>query len=74
VTVLIPATSKLYTIFVGADATTIDGRIRAVSEAKEISRRTGRPIRVERTDGRVRMEFRRGALETYRYETRDRRS
>lgn len=45
------------------------GRRNAVAEAKTLSGRTGRPIRVEREDGRMKMEFRRGRLETYRYET-----
>lgn len=46
----------------------------AVHKAKDISSGTGRPIRVERKDGLVTMEFRRGKLESYVRETRARRS
>lgn len=69
-----PQPAKPYTIFVGDQTQQITGRGPAVAEAKDISTKTGRPIRVERADGAVKMEFRRGQLETYRYETRDRRS
>ncbi|MCB9680994.1 MAG: hypothetical protein H6733_05930 [Alphaproteobacteria bacterium] len=61
-----------FTIITGNDTTVVTGRPAAVEEAKQISRRTGRPIRLERKDGRVTMEFRRGHLEAYAYETRGR--
>jgi len=63
-----------FTITIGSETNTVQGRTTAVEEAKSISARSGRAIRVERQDGRVRMEFRRGKLETYRFETHGRRS
>lgn len=63
-----------FTITIGNETNTVEGRHHAVEEAKSISSRSARPIRVERGDGRVRMEFRRGKLETYRFETQGRRS
>lgn len=58
---------------IGSEVQAIPGRQAAVAKAKEISARSGRVIQVERADGRVRMAFRRGRLETYRFETQDRR-
>lgn len=66
--------SNAFTITIGNETNTVQGRSTAVEEAKSISARSGRAIRVERQDGRVRMEFRRGKLETYRFETHGRRS
>ena len=48
----------------------IDGRIEAVTKAKEISVETGQSVLVERTDGRVKMNFRDGSLVDYVLETR----
>ena len=38
--------------------------------AKEVSADTGRPVRLERADGKMKMQFQRGALQTFRLETR----
>ena len=48
----------------------IDGRLEAVAAAKEWSVESGQSIVVERTDGRVQMSFRDGALVDYVLETR----
>ena len=48
----------------------IDGRLEAVAAAKEWSIESGQSIVVERTDGRVQMSFRDGALVDYVLETR----
>ena len=48
----------------------IDGRLDAVAAAKEWSIESGQSIVVERTDGRVQMSFRDGALVDYVLETR----
>ena len=48
----------------------IDGRIEAVTKAKEISVESGVSVLVERTDGRVKMNFRDGSLVDYVLETR----
>jgi len=48
----------------------IDGRLEAVAHAKEWSVESGQSISVERTDGRVQMSFRDGALVDYVLETR----
>jgi hypothetical protein len=62
-----------YTIKDGQESVAVDGREAAITQAKEMSGRTWRTIGLERSDGRVRMQFRRGSLESYRFETRDRR-
>lgn len=64
---------KVFTITAGSATEDVHGRKTAVEAAKERSSRTGRPIHVERDDGRVMMEFRRGQLQNYRYETRPKR-
>jgi hypothetical protein len=46
------------------------GRDRAVSNAKRLSRERRAPVEVLRRDGKVRMRFCQGALESYLYETR----
>lgn len=62
-----------FTIHSGPErTTTVTGRAQAVAQAKEISKRTWRPIQVKRSDGTVNMTFQRGWLQGYRYETRDR--
>jgi len=53
----------------GNQAWRVAGRDQAIERAKEVSARTWRPVGLERDDGRVRMQFRRGVLLTYRYET-----
>ncbi|MCB9664574.1 MAG: hypothetical protein H6732_10720 [Alphaproteobacteria bacterium] len=57
-------------ISVGDDHREVVGRQDAVREAKQHSSRTGRVIHVERRDGCVHMEFQRGRLQAYRFETR----
>ena len=62
--------TTLYRVVVREDEQVIDGRIEAVEKAKEISIETGQSVLVERTDGRVKMNFRDGALIDYVLETR----
>ncbi len=63
---------KVYSFLIhnGDEVATITGRQAAVQEAKEVSLATGRPIRLERDDGKMKMQFQRGTLQTYRLETR----
>lgn len=46
----------------------------AIEKAKSLSRHTWDQVRIEREDKRVQMQYRRGSLLTYRYESRRRRS
>ena len=62
-----------FIIKAGQQTTEVAGRNKAVAEAKGISEKTGKPVGLERQDGRMKMEFRRGSLETYRFDTHDRR-
>ena len=62
--------TTLYRVVVREDEQVIDGRIEAVDKAKEISIESGQSVLVERTDGRVKMNFRDGALIDYVLETR----
>ena len=48
----------------------VDGRIEAAEAAKAWSKESGQSILVEREDGRVKMNFRDGALVDYVFETR----
>ena len=48
----------------------VDGRIEAANAAKAWSKESGQSILVEREDGRVKMNFRDGALVDYVFETR----
>ena len=52
---------------------TVTGRTAAVEQAKQISARTWRTIGVESEDGRVKMQFQRGALQSYRLDTGEKR-
>lgn len=61
-----------YQIKNGQQVTEVEGRMEAIAQAKEISARTWRPVGLEREDGRVKMQFRRGSLLIYRYDTHDR--
>jgi len=62
-----------YTIKTANGAESVEGRAEAIAHAKEISEKTWRPVGLERADGRIKMQFRRGSLETYRFDTHDRR-
>ena len=44
----------------------------AIAQAKAVSANNWRPVGLEREDGRVKMQFRRGGLLIYRYDTHDR--
>ena len=55
----------------GAFTHEVEGRRAAVRKAKDVSANTGRIIGLERSDGRVKMQFQRGSLQTYRYETQE---
>lgn len=67
------AEKKPFVIQTGVEEETVHGRSAAVDAAKTLSRKTPRTVRLERADGRVTMEFRRGNLQTYQYETHGRR-
>lgn len=62
--------TTLYRVVTRAEEKVIDGRIEAVDEAKAISKESGQNVLVEREDGRVKMNFRDGALVDYVLETR----
>ena len=62
--------TTIYRVVTRAEEKTIDGRIEAVDEAKAISKESGQNVLVEREDGRVKMNFRDGALVDYVLETR----
>ncbi len=47
----------------------IEGRDKAIEEAKAISTESGTKVRLERDDRRVHMMFRDGELIEYRYDT-----
>lgn len=69
-----PSTEKKpFVIQTGVEEKTVHGRSAAVDAAKTLSQKTPRPVRLERADGRITMEFRRGNLQTYQYETHRRR-
>ena len=59
-----------YRVVTRTDEQVIDGRIEAVETAKSISNEGGQSVLVERTDGRVKMNFRDGSLVDYVIETR----
>lgn len=48
----------------------VSGRAEAVQRAKALSADIPRPVRVEREDGKVKMEFRSGGIVRYRRRTR----
>jgi len=48
----------------------VSGRAKAVQRAKALSADMPRPVRVEREDGKVKMEFRSGGIVRYRRRTR----
>ncbi|MBO6933628.1 MAG: hypothetical protein JJ863_01595 [Deltaproteobacteria bacterium] len=48
----------------------VSGRAEAVERAKALSADMPRPVRVERMDGKVKMEFRSGGIVRYRRRTR----
>ena len=54
----------------GQQVTEVEGRMEAIAQAKEVSARTWRPVGLEREDGRVKMNFRDGALVDYVFEPR----
>ncbi|MBV70901.1 MAG: hypothetical protein CMH52_06075 [Myxococcales bacterium] len=66
----IPVEPTTYKVGNRVDEKVIDGRLEAVAAAKEWSVESGQSIVVERTDGRVQMSFRDGALVDYVLETR----
>lgn len=63
-----PKTS-LFNLNNGREVLTVHGRSDAIAKAKELSAETRRPVSVERQDGRVKMQFTNGGLQTYRMET-----
>lgn len=66
----IPAEPTTFRVSNRLEEKVIDGRLEAVAAAKEWSIETGQSIVVERTDGRIQMGFRDGALVDYVLETR----
>jgi hypothetical protein len=68
-------TRPLFTITTeGRDQREVQGRTAAIEAAKRMSRRTWRPVEVQREDEQVNLRYRRGALQEYRLETRRRSS
>lgn len=65
----IESKQHVFAIKDGNQAWRVAGRDEAVERAKALSARSWREVGLERDDGRVRMQFRRGVLLTYRYET-----
>lgn len=63
-------TPYTYTVAKGDETQKIEGRTAAVRRARELSRTSHRPVRVEREDDRMMMVWRRGNLQKYRLETR----
>lgn len=63
-----------FTITIGAETRVIEGRQEAVNTAKELSREYAGRVLVEREDGIVTMNFSNGQLDSFVYETRERRS
>lgn len=61
-----------FTLVRGSKSETVEGRGKAVNEAKRMSERFHGPVRVERDDSRVEMTFRRGSVSKYRYTTHGR--
>ena len=57
----------------GNNTEEVVGRTAAIGVAKEMSAKTWRPIGLESEDGRVKMQFQRGSLQTYRFDTGERR-
>ena len=66
----IPVEPTTFNVSNRVEEKVIDGRLEAVAAAKEWSIESGQSIVVERTDGRVQMSFRDGALVDYVLETR----
>lgn len=64
--------SHEFVVSTPVNSTKVAGRKAAIAKAKEISNRTWRGVFVERDDKRVQMRYRRGKLQEYRFETRDR--
>lgn len=60
----------VYQVSNGSEQARIEGRADAIAEAKTLSLRSGRTVHVERGDGCVSMEFRRGQLQVYKFEMR----
>lgn len=65
---------KSYLLTTRVEEREITGRDDAVQTAKEWSLESGQSVLVERTDGKVKMNFRDGGLIDYVYETRKGRS
>jgi hypothetical protein len=65
-------TTKTHSFLIhhGDDVAEVNGRQAAVQQAKSVSSDSGRPVRLERDDGKMKMQFQRGALQTFRLETR----
>lgn len=66
-------TGHTFNIQVGTESIEINDRDEAVSKAKSLSLETNQRVSVERDDGMVLMQFTNGGLDSYVYETRDRR-
>ncbi len=56
----------------GADEVVVKGRNAAIERARTMSKRTWRPVYVERADKRVALTYKRGKLQQYAFTTRDR--
>lgn len=66
-----PAPQKqLFTVTAPNDSKTVHGRDNAVETAKRLSRRTWRPVHVERADEKLTMSYHRGTLQDFRHDPR----
>jgi hypothetical protein len=65
---------KLFTITSDRNTREVHGRHAAIKAAKTMSRRTWRPVHVEREDQKVQMKYHRGSLQDFRMDPRKRRS
>jgi hypothetical protein len=66
--------NTVYTVTAGTDIHEVSDRAEAVKLAKELSRESHQRVNVDSSDGMVAMQFSNGSLDSYVYETRDRRS
>ncbi len=62
-------TPHVFTVRTGPTTHEVMGRAAAINEAKTLSTSRRGPVVLERKDQRVEMDFRNGALHSYRYES-----
>ena len=62
-----------FSISFGGETQVVQGRSEAVQLAKSLSRENSQRVSLERDDGMVMMQFNNGQLDSFVFETRDRR-